>query len=69
MQEKIKEIWRKFSSTQGVEPNLVTDLVCQMKLSLTTAKFSSEYKNKTYYFCSRFCEERFEANPEKYIAP
>ncbi|HEY6586459.1 MAG TPA: YHS domain-containing protein [Candidatus Methanoperedens sp.] len=32
-----------------------------------TAKFKSEYKGKTYYFCSPGCKKTFDSEPEKYI--
>jgi Cu+-exporting ATPase len=33
------------------------------------ARGSVEYKEKTYYFCSPRCAERFQAEPEKYLKP
>jgi len=32
-----------------------------------TAKFKTEYKGETYYFCSPGCKKAFEENPEEYI--
>ena len=29
----------------------------------------AEYKGQTYYFCSQGCVKRFNADPEKYLAP
>ncbi len=46
---------------------LVTDPVCQMRLSPKTAVFKSAYKNRTYYFCASGCHQRFIADPTKYI--
>jgi Cu+-exporting ATPase len=34
-----------------------------------TAKHRAQYRGRTYYFCSAHCRERFEAEPEKYLAP
>ena len=34
-----------------------------------TAKHRTEYRGRTYYFCSARCRERFEAEPQKYLAP
>src|SRR5690349_6683820 len=28
-----------------------------------------DYKGATYYFCAKSCEQRFAADPEKYLAP
>lgn len=30
--------------------------------------FVADYKNKKYYFCSKECLDKFEAEPEKYIS-
>lgn len=46
----------------------VRDPVCGMKLKAETAKFSSEYKGKKYYFCSTDCKTKFDQNPGKYVA-
>jgi Cu+-exporting ATPase len=40
-----------------------------MDVDPRTAKHRSEYRGLTYYFCSARCRERFEADPEKYVAP
>lgn len=46
--------------------DFVMDLVCGMELTAGEVKFSSDYKGKTYYFCSENCKEHFDNNPEKY---
>jgi YHS domain-containing protein len=38
-----------------------------MKVDENTAKFTSEYKGKKYYFCAPGCKKLFDENPEKYI--
>lgn len=43
------------------------DVVCGMTVDPKTAAGQSEYKGKTYYFCSRGCKAAFDKNPEKYI--
>jgi P-type Cu+ transporter len=54
-------------------PNLdvvtVQDPVCHMDVDPATARGSAEYKEQTYYFCSAGCVKRFNADPEKYLAP
>jgi Cu+-exporting ATPase len=40
-----------------------------MDVDPATAAGSSEYKGQTYYFCSPGCVKRFNADPEKYLAP
>jgi len=42
------------------------DPVCGMNVNRATAKFVSEREGKTY-FCSRGCQEKFEADPAKYL--
>ena len=37
-----------------------------MQLAEPTAAATSEYKGKTYYFCSPACKTVFDKNPEKY---
>src|SRR5438105_546953 len=48
--------------------DLVKDPVCGMNVDPHTAKNWAEYRGRTYYFCSARCRERFEADPEKYVA-
>ena len=47
----------------------VLDPVCGMTVNPQKARGSVEHKGKTYYFCSPRCVERFQAEPEKYLAP
>lgn len=46
---------------------MVIDPVCKMKVNEKTAKFKSEYQEKTYYFCAPGCKKAFDNNPEKYL--
>ena len=39
---------------------MARDPVCKMEVDEKEAKFSTTYKNKTYYFCSGPCKERFD---------
>ena len=48
---------------------LVKDPVCGMDVDPHTAKHRAEFGGRTYYFCSARCRERFEAEPQKYLAP
>jgi Cu+-exporting ATPase len=48
---------------------MVKDLVCGMDVDPGTATNKSEYKGKTYYFCSPGCKKDFDKEPEKYIMP
>ncbi len=46
---------------------MAADPVCLMEVDEKTAKYKSEYKGRTYYFCGRLCKEEFDENPEKYV--
>ncbi len=48
---------------------LEKDPVCGMTVDPATAKGSYEYNGQTYYFCSKGCVAKFQADPEKYLAP
>jgi P-type Cu+ transporter len=48
---------------------MVKDPVCNMDVDPATARSSAEYKGRTYYFCCPSCLQRFNADPEKYLAP
>lgn len=43
------------------------DVVCGMQVDPAKAAGSSEYKGKTYYFCSTDCKAQFDANPGQYV--
>ena len=58
----------KTTSEKATAP-LVKDPVCNMDVDPATAAGSSEHKGRTYYFCSLGCVKRFNAGPEKYLAP
>ena len=47
--------------------HVAVDPVCKMDVDEATAKFTSEYKGKTYYFCAPGCKKLFEKNPEAYL--
>ena len=44
----------------------VVDVVCKMKVEKSVID-TSVYNGKTYYFCSPYCKQEFDKNPEKYI--
>src|SRR5581483_1004472 len=47
----------------------VRDPVCGMMVDPQHAAGSSTYHGQHYYFCSKGCVAKFEANPEKYLHP
>jgi len=38
-----------------------------MTVDIETAKYKSEYKGQTYYFCAPGCKATFDKNPENYL--
>ena len=46
---------------------MALDVVCGMEVDEKTAKWKSEYKDKTYYFCGPMCKVEFDENPGKYL--
>ncbi|MBI4444990.1 MAG: YHS domain-containing protein [Acidobacteria bacterium] len=42
------------------------DPVCGMHVEEKDAAARSEFRGKTYYFCSSGCKEKFQVNPERY---
>ena len=46
---------------------MAIDPICKMTVDEKAAKFKSEYKGKTYYFCAPGCKKAFEENPEEYL--
>jgi Cu+-exporting ATPase len=47
---------------------MAKDVVCGMDVDEGGAPAKSEYKGKTYYFCSEHCRRTFDQDPEKYLA-
>ena len=45
---------------------MAKDPVCKMTVDEKTAKYKSEHKGKTYYFCNPSCKATFDKNPTKY---
>jgi Cu+-exporting ATPase len=39
-----------------------------MDVEAATAAGRTEYKGKTYFFCGSKCKEKFDHNPEQYMA-
>ena len=50
-----------------VEPEEVTDLVCNMTVASIPENRPFEYHGVTYYFCAPGCRVAFEKDPEKFI--
>jgi P-type Cu+ transporter len=51
-----------------VEVAFVLDPVCGMRVNPATAKHRYRHNGQDYFFCSTRCRQRFEAEPEKFLA-
>jgi xanthine dehydrogenase accessory factor len=48
-------------------PTIAIDPICQMEVDVATAKYRTDHKGTTYYFCCAGCKRTFKANPASYI--
>ncbi len=48
---------------------MAKDPVCGMEVDEKKATVTSDYRGKTYHFCSAGCKAAFDKDPEKYAAP
>lgn len=55
--------------TQNSSATSAQDPVCHMDVDTTTAKYTSEYRGRFYYFCSLMCLKTFEDDPGRYLKP
>ena len=46
----------------------VQDPVCGMMVDSSTAEWKADHQGETYYFCSAECEQRFTAEPSRFVA-
>lgn len=44
------------------------DPVCGMAVRVSEARYASTHNSNTFYFCCRRCQEKFDRQPEKYLA-
>lgn len=49
--------------------SMALDPVCGMKVDPATARFESEHDGQHHVFCSGGCKTKFDAAPDKYLAP
>jgi P-type Cu+ transporter len=50
------------------ESGMAKDPVCKMDVEPAKAAAQSNYKGQTYYFCAVGCKQKFDREPEKYVA-
>ena len=44
------------------------DPICGMVVDDKAARYKSDYKGKTYYFCSQYCKTKFDKDPSKFAS-
>ena len=54
---------------EGKGPATQLDPVCHMQVDPARAARKHAYRGNTYYFCNPRCEEKFKADPERYVNP
>lgn len=47
---------------------MAVDPVCKMEVDPRRAAAQSRYRDVTYYFCAVGCKQKFDREPEKYLA-
>ena len=47
---------------------MAVDPVCKMDVDPKRAAAQSQHEGRTYYFCAVGCKQRFDREPEKYLA-
>jgi len=60
---------RIVSALDSIDENIHIDPVCGMTVRPEKAAGSFDYRGNTYYFCASGCQQKFSADPEKYLEP
>lgn len=47
---------------------MAEDPVCKMTVEPARAAAVSTYQGRTYYFCAVGCKQKFDRDPERYLA-
>ena len=47
---------------------MAVDPVCKMTVEPNRAAAQSTYQGETYYFCAVGCKQRFDREPDRYLA-
>ncbi|HEY2529030.1 MAG TPA: heavy metal translocating P-type ATPase [Xanthobacteraceae bacterium] len=55
--------------TQHAKHGAAVDPVCGMTTHPATARYRTEHKGVTYFFCSDKCESKFASEPDSYLKP
>ncbi len=63
--------WSSLAAQEIAQPAAVSgvaiDPVCHMEVEIATAKYTYDYKGKTYYFCAPGCKRSFSKTPDAYL--
>jgi YHS domain-containing protein len=46
--------------------NMAKDPICGMMVDEKTAKWTSDFNGKKYYFCNEKCKTTFDKNPKRF---
>jgi Cu+-exporting ATPase len=65
--EKKGQRARELFPILGAAENSVIDPVCGMSVDPAAARATFEYQGHKYFFCSVSCQQKFSADPEKYL--
>ena len=57
--------WNMHASGSSQSP---VDPVCGMSVDPATARFSAVHQGASFHFCSQGCQQKFVANPDKYLS-
>jgi YHS domain-containing protein len=58
--------WRCLCIPQVWRLTMERDVVCGMQVDPAKSAGTTEYKGRTYYFCSQGCKTRFDAAPSQF---
>ena len=47
---------------------MAVDPVCKMTVEPAKAAAQSKYQGETYYFCAVGCKQKFDREPDRYLA-
>ncbi len=50
-----------------MQERMMTDPVCGLEVDPRTARFTSMYEGRTYYFTDPDCKRMFDEDPEAYV--
>ena len=67
IQDRRKHGATTFPKLPVVEVVRAKDPVCGMMVTVSTAKYSSEYSGQTIYFCCAHCKSSFDNNPAQFM--